>query len=124
MEAETNHDLSINSRLPPGVKEYLSTYNNEEIASKIILKSEKDIILPQNVTMKGNNVVETDKTTKDNGEHMISTKTTYEKYVSVEQPSFKILGFEFAPIFILLLGTLANIVVPVEVLSPIIVYIL
>ena len=100
MEPEVNHDLAINSRLPPGIKEYLSTYNNEEIASKILLKRANDIATPHNDTTKENNVVETKKTTKDNGEHMISKKTTYKKSASVEKPSFKILGFEFAPIFI------------------------
>ena len=57
-------------------------------------------MIPQNDTSKASNVVDTDQTIKHNGEHVISKKTTYNQLASVEQPSFKILGFEFAPIFI------------------------
>ena len=42
METDKNNEVSVNSLLPPGVKEYLSTYNNEEIARKIFSKHDHD----------------------------------------------------------------------------------
>ena len=35
METDKNNDASANSLLPPGVKEYLSSYTNDEIARKM-----------------------------------------------------------------------------------------
>ena len=99
METDKNNDVSVISLLPPGVKEYLSTYNNEEIARKILSKRENDPRISENDITKGNSLINGE-TAKDNGEHLISENIINEKVTTVEKPSFKIFGFEFAPIFI------------------------
>ena len=99
--AEDCNDTITNTYLPPDAKEYLISYRNEAIASKVLESriDKQEFESPLQENGKNNTVepVENDQTSKEKASQK---KYAYERIASIEQPSFKIFGFEFAPLFI------------------------
>lgn len=101
MVAEEGDDIKSKTYLPPDIEAYLKTYSNDAIASKVLLKNDnKHLDFENNVTKKSNTNADDTKPLKDNEGEIVHDKYINERIASVEQPSFKIFGFEFAPIFI------------------------
>ena len=101
MEAKDNPDINVGVHLPHGVKEYLNGYKNEAIATQIFSNKINKIEELQSDLIK-ENIKTIDKTgpVKIDGGNIQHKKYINERIASVEQPSFKIFGFEFAPLFI------------------------
>ena len=100
MANETLNDLSSSSYLPSGLLEYVATWNNENIADTILAKRDvenKSILGDQYDKTK---LVSITNTVKEVGKNLSDAKKKNKAIASVEQPSFKLFGFEFAPIFI------------------------
>ena len=99
--AEDCNDTITNTYLPPDAKEYLISYRNEAIASKVLESriDKQQLELPLQEIEKNNTIehMENDQNAK---EKTSQKKYAYERIASIEQPSFKIFGFEFAPLFI------------------------
>ena len=100
MENEILNNLSSSSYLPSGLLEYVATWNNENIADTILAK--RDV---ENKNIQGNQYGETTLVSKTNTVNEVrkdaaDAKSKNKAIASVEQPSFKLFGFEFAPIFI------------------------
>ena len=99
--AEDCNDTITITYLPPDAKEYLISYRNEAIASKVLESriDKQQLELPLQEIEKNNTIehMENDQNAK---EKTSQKKYAYERIASVEQPSFKIFGFEFAPLFI------------------------
>ena len=100
MANETLNDLSSSSYLPSGLLEYVATWNNENIADTILAK--RDV---ENKSIHGDQddktkLVSITNTVKEVGKNLSDAKKKNKAIASVEQPSFKLFGFEFAPIFI------------------------
>ena len=99
--AEDCNDTSTITYLPPDAKEYLISYRNEAIASKVLESriDKQQLELPLQEIEKNNTIehMENDQNAK---EKTSQKKYAYERIASIEQPSFKIFGFEFAPLFI------------------------
>ena len=99
--AEDCNDTITITYLPPDAKEYLMSYRNEAIASKVlkgrIAKTELESPLKEN---EKNNTIEPMENDQNAKEKASQKKYAYERIASMEQPSFKIFGFEFAPLFI------------------------
>ena len=99
MEKYSSADVQ-SSCLPSGILEYISSWDNENIANRILAK--------RNVTNKTfpkdplNEVKLASKTESFKGakKDVKDIKYKNDVIVNVEQPSFKLFGFEFAPIFI------------------------
>ena len=100
MAEDCNDKITI-TYLPPDAKEYLMSYKNEAIASKVL---EGRIDKPQLESLlqdtEKNNTIEPLKNGQNTKEKASPKKYAYERMASMEQPSFKIFGFEFAPLFI------------------------
>ena len=98
--AEDCNDTIIITYLPSDAKEYLMSYRNEAIASKVlesrIDKQQFESPLQENEKNNTIELMENDQTSK---EKELQKKYAYERIASIEQPSFKIFGFEFAPLF-------------------------
>ena len=98
--AEDCNDTITITHLPPDAKEYLISYRNEAIASKVlesrIDKQQLELPLQENEKNTTIEPMENDQ----NAEKASQKKYAYERIASIEQPSFKIFGFEFAPLFI------------------------
>ena len=99
--AEDCNDTITITYLPPDAKEYLMSYRNEAIASKVlkdrIVKTQLESPLQEN---EKNNTIEPMENDQKAKEKASQKKYAYERIASVEQPSFKIFGFEFAPLSI------------------------
>ena len=99
--AEDCNDTITITYLPPDAKEYLMSYRNEAIASKVlkgrIVKTQLESPLQEN---EKNNTIEPMENDQKAKEKASQKKYAYERIASMEQPSFKIFGFEFAPLFI------------------------
>lgn len=99
--AEDCNDTITITYLPSDAREYLISYRNEAIASKVlesrIDKQEFESPLQEN---EKNNTIEPMKNDQNAKEKASQKKYAYERIASIEQPSFKIFGFEFAPLFI------------------------
>ena len=99
--AEDCNETIIITYLPPDAKEYLVSYRNEAIASKVlkgrIAKTQLESPLQEN---EKNNTIEPMENDQNAKEKASQKKYAYERIASMEQPSFKIFGFEFAPLFI------------------------
>ena len=99
--AEDCNDTITITHLPPDAKEYLISYRNEAIASKVLESriDKQQLELPLQEIEKNNTIehMENDQNAK---EKTSQKKYAYERIASIEQPSFKIFGFEFAPLFI------------------------
>ena len=99
--AEDCNDTITITYLPPDAKEYLMSYRNEAIASKVlkgrIVKPQLESPLQEN---EKNNTIEPMENDQKAKEKASQKKYAYERIASMEQPSFKIFGFEFAPLFI------------------------
>ena len=100
MENEILNNLSSSSCLPSGLLEYVATWNNENIADTILAK--RDV---ENKSIQGDHydktkLVSITNTVKEVRKDVTDVKNKNKAIASVEQPSFKLFGFEFAPIFI------------------------
>ena len=99
--AEDCNDTNTIPYLPPDAKEYLISYRNEAIASTVlegrIDKPQFELPLQEN---EKNNTIEPMENDQKAKEKASQKKYAYERIASVEQPSFKIFGFEFAPLSI------------------------
>ena len=100
MEIEILNKLSSSSYLPSGLLEYVATWNNENIADTILAKRDFE-----NQSMQGDQCNKTKllgikNNVKDVRKDVTDAKNKNKVIASVEQPSFKLFGFEFAPIFI------------------------
>ena len=100
MENEILNNLSSSSYLPSGLLEYVATWNNENIADTILAK--RDV---ENKSMQGDQcdktkLVSIKNNVTDVRKDVTDAKNKNKVIASVEQPSFKLFGFEFAPIFI------------------------
>ena len=99
--AEDCNDTITITYLPPDAKEYLMSYRNEAIASKVlkgrIVKTQLESPLKENEM---NDTIEPMENDQNAKEKASQKKYAYERIASIEQPSFKIFGFEFAPLFI------------------------
>ena len=100
VENHSSNNGVSSSCLPPGLLEYISTWNNENIANGVLLKNNMMNKQSQNNRAKETNVVVKKETLKE--EIKVDKITNYknETIASREQASFKIFGFEFAPVFI------------------------
>ena len=100
MAEDCNGTITI-TYLPPDAKEYLISYRNEAIAGKVlegrIHKQQLELPLQEN---EKNNTIEPMENDQTSKEKELQKKHVYERIASIEQPSFKIFGFEFAPLFI------------------------
>ena len=100
MEKDSSNKLVTSSYLPPGLLEYISTWNNENIANEILLENYLMNKKSQNNQEKETNAVVMKETLKEESKYDKITNYKNETIASREQASFKIFGFEFAPIFI------------------------
>ena len=100
MAEDCNETITI-TYLPPDAKEYLMSYRNEAIASKVlkgrIVKTQLESPSQEN---ENNSTIEPMENDQNAKEKASQKKYAYERIASMEQPSFKIFGFEFAPLFI------------------------
>lgn len=95
----SNNDVS-SSCLPPGLLEYISTWNNENIANEILLENYLMNKKSQNNQEKETKAIEKKETLKKEIKEDKIANYKNETIASREQASFKIFGFEFAPVFI------------------------
>ena len=100
VENDSSNDVVSSSCLPPGLLEYISTWNNENIANEILLENYLRNKNSQNNQEKEKNVVAKKETPKEEGKDDKITNYKNETIASREKASFKIFGFEFAPVFI------------------------
>ena len=100
MTSETCNNRITPSCLPSGLGEYISTWDNENIATKILLRNCSKNEASQNNREMATNLASKIKTLKNTKDVEQDVNHKLRKIASVEQPSFKLFGFEFAPIFI------------------------
>ena len=100
VENDSSNNVVSSSRLPPGLLEYISTWNNENIANEILLENYLMKKKSQNNQEKEINAVVKKETLKEKSKDDKITNYKNETIASREQASFKIFGFEFAPVFI------------------------
>ena len=99
--AEDCNDTITITHLPPDAKEYLISYRNEAIASKVLeSRIDKQQFESPLQEIEKNNTIEHVENDQNAKEKASQKKYAYERIASIEQPSFKIFGFEFAPLFI------------------------
>ena len=100
MAEDCNDNITI-THLPPDAKEYLISYRNEAIASKVLeSRIDKQQFESPLQEIEKNNTIEHMENDQNAKEKASQKKYAYERIASIEQPSFKIFGFEFAPLFI------------------------
>ena len=100
MTSDSRNNQITPSCLPPGLGEYISTWDNENIVNRILSKNcSKNETSPINLG-KETNLSSKIEHPKDVKEVAQDVSHKLQKTASVEQPSFKLFGFEFAPIFI------------------------
>ena len=100
VENDSSNNVVSSSRLPPGLLEYISTWNNENIANEILLENYLMKKKSQNNQEKEINAVVKKETLKEKSKDDKINNYKNETIASREQASFKIFGFEFAPVFI------------------------
>ena len=99
VENDSSNDLVTSSCLPSGLLEYISTWNNENIANGILLENYVMNKNSQNSQVKETNAAKKETLIEERRDDKI-TNYKNETIASREQASFKIFGFEFAPVFI------------------------